>query len=192
MEETKPKAKSQKKRKEEKGEEMGMSDMGGPSCTEVNTQKRGIPSDAPSKQNPEALCVHSKSDIMLPLQTNLLAALEKSMGVVSTACDALGISRTNHYKWMKEDAEYKARYEELRDVALDFAESKLYEMIGQNNTAATIFYLKTKGKDRGYVERQEVQVSQETPDLSGYSTEQLLELVDVSSMIDVSPKPDQG
>lgn len=186
MGETKPKAKSQKKRKEEKGEEKVLS------CTEVNTQKREIPSGPISKQIPEVLGVHSKSEVMLPLQINLLAALEKSMGVVSTACAALGISRTNHYKWMKEDAEYKARYEELRDVALDYAESKLYEMIGKNNTAATIFYLKTKGKDRGYVERQEVQVSQETPDLSGYSTEQLLELVDMSTMIDVSPtKPDQ-
>ncbi len=187
MGETKSKDKSQNK-SIQKGEEGKH-----PSHTEVNTQKSGIPSGPVSKQIPEILGVHSKSEVMIPLQINLLAALEKSMGVVSTACAALGISRTNHYKWIKEDAVYKQRYEELRDVALDYAESKLYEMIGKNNTAATIFYLKTKGKDRGYVERQEVQVNQETPDLSGYSTEQLLELVDVSAMIDVSPnKPEQS
>tara|TARA_R110000772_G_scaffold39545_2_gene92896 strand:- start:522 stop:1112 length:591 start_codon:yes stop_codon:yes gene_type:complete len=176
------------------------------SHTEVNIQKRAESSQADSKQNPEVLCMNSKSedehsldvniqkrDQLNPLQINLLAALEQSMGVVATACETLNISRTNHYKWMKESPEYKENYDDLSNKALDYAETQLMKMIGRGNTAAVIFFLKTKGKDRGYVERQEFKVQQETPDLSGYSTEQLLELVDVSSMIDVSPsKPDQG
>jgi len=32
----------------------------------------------------------------------------------------------------------------------------LHKQIGEGNTSATIFYLKTKGKNRGYVERQEI------------------------------------
>jgi hypothetical protein len=38
---------------------------------------------------------------------------------------------------------------------LDMAESKLIGAINLGNLTAIIFYLKTKGKDRGYVERQE-------------------------------------
>ena len=159
-------------------------------CTEVNTQKREESSPADSKQKRGELCVHSKPDDeqspdvniqkmdqLTPLQINLLAALEQSMGVVATACETLNISRTNHYKWMKDSPEYRENYEALSNKALDFAETQLMKMIGKGNTAAVIFFLKTKGKERGYVERQEVKVQQDTPDLSGYTTDELLNLV---------------
>jgi len=92
----------------------------------------------------------------------MLQALEKSLGIVTSACKVVGISRQTHYNWM-EDAEYKAAVMELGDVALDFAESKLHKLIDQGNPAATIFYLKTKGKERGYVERQEIAVAEKKP-----------------------------
>ena len=38
----------------------------------------------------------------------------------------------------------------------DFAESELMKLIKDGNVAATIFFLKTQGKARGYIERQEV------------------------------------
>ena len=86
----------------------------------------------------------------------MLDALEKSLGVVTAACKAVGIGRTTHYLWMQEDAEYKKAVEDLNDVAIDFAESQLHKQIKDGNSTATIFYLKTKGKKRGYVERQEI------------------------------------
>lgn len=113
---------------------------------------------------------------------DLLSAMESSLGVVSNACEKVGMSRTTHYEWMKDDPEYRAKVNELSNKALDFAESKLHELIKRGNTAAVIFYLKTKGKERGYVERQEVRVEQEKPDLSGYTTDQLLDLVSSSKL----------
>ena len=38
----------------------------------------------------------------------MLEALEKSLGVVTAACKAVDIARETHYRWMGEDAEYKA------------------------------------------------------------------------------------
>jgi hypothetical protein len=89
----------------------------------------------------------------------MLDALEKSLGVVTSACKTVGVGRTTHYLWVQEDKEYKAAVEELSDVAIDFAESQLHKQIKDGNSTATIFFLKTKGKKRGYVERQEVDVS---------------------------------
>ena len=89
----------------------------------------------------------------------MLAALEKSLGVVTSACKTVGVGRTTHYLWLQEDKEYKAAVDELSDVAIDFAESQLHKQIKEGNSTATIFFLKTKGKKRGYVERQEVDVS---------------------------------
>jgi len=86
----------------------------------------------------------------------MVEALEKSLGVVTTACKTVGIARATHYLWMNTDDEYKQAVEDISNVALDFAESQLHKQIKEGNSTSTIFYLKTKGKKRGYVERQEI------------------------------------
>lgn len=90
------------------------------------------------------------------LKKNMLEALEKTLCIVSTACKMVGISRNTHYRWMKEDAEYSTEVLALENVILDFAESHLHLQIKEGSVPATIFLLKTRGKKRGYVERQEV------------------------------------
>tara|TARA_R110000787_G_scaffold6602_3_gene22927 strand:- start:2003 stop:2362 length:360 start_codon:yes stop_codon:yes gene_type:complete len=86
----------------------------------------------------------------------LLKALEKSLGVVTVACRKSETPRSTYYKWLNEDEVFAKDVKEIENVALDFAESQLHKQISANSTAATIFYLKTKGKQRGYVERQEI------------------------------------
>ena len=86
----------------------------------------------------------------------ILEALEKSLGIVTTACKSVGIGRTQFYNWLKEDKEFADKVSDIENVALDFAESQLHKQISNDSTSATIFYLKTKGKKRGYVERQEI------------------------------------
>ena len=80
----------------------------------------------------------------------MLEALEKSLGIITTACKAVGISRGSHYQYMENDAEYAAKVNELTEVQLDFVESKLIERINKGDTVAIIFYLNNKGKSRGY------------------------------------------
>jgi len=92
----------------------------------------------------------------------MLEALEKAMGVVTTAAKMVGIDRVTHYRWLVDDKEYKDAVEDLQNVVLDFAESALYKMVENHNPAATLFLLKTKGKKRGYIERQEIQHSSDT------------------------------
>ena len=86
----------------------------------------------------------------------MIEALEKSLGVVTTACKSVGIGRTTHYMWLDEDPEYRRDVESISDIAVDFAESSLHKQIKEGNPTSTIFFLKTKGKKRGYVERQEI------------------------------------
>jgi len=93
----------------------------------------------------------------------MLEALEKSLGIVSTACKMVDISRQTHYAWLKADEEYKSAVNSIQDSVLDFAESHLYKLVKDGNPAATIFFLKTKGKKRGYIERQEIEVTEKKP-----------------------------
>lgn len=86
----------------------------------------------------------------------VIAALESSLGVVTSACKKAGVGRTQFYNWMKEDAEFAREVEDIENIAFDFVESQLYKQIRDNNITATIFWLKTKGRNRGYSERHEI------------------------------------
>ena len=86
----------------------------------------------------------------------MIEALERSLGVVTTACNIVGISRKTHYRWMIEDKQYKEDVLEVDNMALDFAESALHNNIREGKETSTIFFLKTKGKKRGYIEKQEI------------------------------------
>jgi len=86
----------------------------------------------------------------------LLEALEDHKGIVTNACKSVNVGRSTYYKWYNEDEEFKKAVDEIQDVAIDFVESKLFQQIDEGNPTSTIFYLKTKAKQRGYVERQEI------------------------------------
>lgn len=86
----------------------------------------------------------------------MIAALKANMGVVSKACEKVGISRKTHYEWLKTDQGYNESVEDVIESTIDLAESSLFIQIAKYNTAATIFFLKTRGRERGYIERQEL------------------------------------
>lgn len=88
---------------------------------------------------------------------DFLIKFKESKGIISTACDAAQISRMTFYRWKKEDPEFASLVSEIEEASIDYVESKLIENIDQNKTSEILFYLKTKGKNRGYVERQEIQ-----------------------------------
>tara|TARA_R110002020_G_scaffold194059_6_gene394651 strand:- start:196 stop:549 length:354 start_codon:yes stop_codon:yes gene_type:complete len=90
---------------------------------------------------------------------SVLEALEKSLGVVTTAVKSVGIARSTYYKWLKEDEDFAKKVKDIENIALDFAESQLHSQMSNGNTSATIFYLKTKGKRRGYIEKSELDIT---------------------------------
>jgi len=90
---------------------------------------------------------------------SVLKALESSLGVVTVACKSAGIPRSTYYKWLNEDEEFAKAVKDIENIALDFGESQLHAQMKDGNTSATIFFLKTKGKKRGYIERSELDLS---------------------------------
>jgi hypothetical protein len=97
----------------------------------------------------------------------MLESLRLHMGNISEACRAMNVTRKTHYKWYAEDEEYKDAVDDVNDSLLDFAESKMFQLInGVKTTKAVgdefivydtppcktsiIFYLNNKGKRRGY------------------------------------------
>jgi len=101
----------------------------------------------------------SKTNKIEHTKKALIEALEKSLGVVTTACKLVGVTRTTFYQYVKDDPEFAEAVKDIEEVTIDFAESQLHKQIKDGNTTATIFYLKTKGKKRGYVEKTEIDFS---------------------------------
>lgn len=85
-----------------------------------------------------------------------LRALDESLGIISTACRAAKISRTTFYTWLRNDPEFAECVREIEERQIDEVEGALLSRIREADTTAIIFYLKTKGKTRGFSERLEL------------------------------------
>ena len=86
----------------------------------------------------------------------VLKFLAESRGIVSYACKNAGISRNTFYSWCREDEKFKQAVNEISEENIDIVESKLLQKIQDNDLTAIIFFLKTKGRKRGYVEKTEI------------------------------------
>ena len=95
----------------------------------------------------------------------LLQALENGLGIVSTACNRTGISRSSFYKWYKEDEEFRQKVDEIDNVKLDYVETKLFKNIENEKEKSIIFYLQHKGHKRGYVQRQNINLTSNEEDI---------------------------
>lgn len=90
-------------------------------------------------------------------QKQFLELLENNAGNISKTCKASNIGRTTFYDWSKQSEHFKKEYENVMENLIDEVESSLMTNIKKGDTIATIFFLKTRGKSRGYIERQEIE-----------------------------------
>src|SRR5262245_28221772 len=91
----------------------------------------------------------------------VVEALEATQGLVYLAAERLAINARTVYK-------YAARHPIIREALahhkgkrLDTAEAALWKAVLAGEAWAVCFYLKTQGKERGYVERQELRTMTE-------------------------------
>lgn len=122
----------------------------------VNGRKRTIEANGKSKQrNATEAAIKKRTD---EDKANFLKTYEKKAGNVSATATACNITRRTFYHWMETDEDFANKIKDVNESLLDFAESKLLEKVNEGDLTAVIFMLKTKGKERGYVERVENQV----------------------------------
>lgn len=77
----------------------------------------------------------------------MLRALKKHKGLVVTAANAVGISKSTHYAWYHADEAYKEAVDKVMDLEIEYVECKLGDLIEDGNASAIQFYLKNKSKD---------------------------------------------
>lgn len=92
-----------------------------------------------------------------PRKKMFVKAMIESFGNISQSCDICNVkTRRTYYNWMQQDPIFKTIIEgcEFEERMIDFAESKLMKNIENKDVASVIFFLKTKGQKRGYIEKQ--------------------------------------
>lgn len=103
----------------------------------------------------------------------MLKCLKLTRGRVAEAADKANISTSTHYAWMEIDEEYKQAVADIKEGNIDYGEGQLFKLMegaeyqtivdgspvtlkDKPSPAAVIFFLKTQGKKRGYIERTEI------------------------------------
>ena len=141
---------------------------------------------------------HSQADKELFIQI-----FKSNATNLSSSCRAFKINRKTFYDWYNADENFREAVEEARMEIKDFGESQLFTLmkgipkldkkgkligwISRPDTAAIIFFNKTKNKDRGYVERMEIRNREEpTIDMAKLSEDERKQLYDLIAKADES------
>lgn len=86
-----------------------------------------------------------------------------SGGVIVGICDRLKCGRKTFYEYLKKRPAILEAYEDEKESMLDMAEESLFGLVQEGELGAICFFLKCKGKHRGWVEKQEVDMSLKQP-----------------------------
>ena len=86
----------------------------------------------------------------------LLVALEKSLGIVTPACNQVKISRDRFYTYYNEDPEFKKAVDDIQGIQLDFVENQLFRKIKEGSERSILFYMKHRGRGRGYSDSMDI------------------------------------
>ena len=88
--------------------------------------------------------------------------LRANGGNIKQSCIKANMGRSTYYGWIDDDKEFENEVRDVNEELLDFTESQLMKHITKGNLTAIIFYLKTKGQRRGYIEKQYINQKQMT------------------------------
>ncbi len=114
------------------------------------------------------------------------------MGNITEIAKALGVNRKTVHEWIKKDDDLATSLEQQKEANIDWAESQLRKLIegvvlpddkvfckdgeitvheGKKHlppdNTSIIFFLKTQGKSRGYIERTEFAIPENVVPFSG-------------------------
>lgn len=93
----------------------------------------------------------------------VLEAIKGSNGIVSTIASLLKCDWNTARKYIDKWDETKIALENEKERTLDVAENVIFGALKANDVQTAKWYLAMKGKDRGYIERQETTIKNTEP-----------------------------
>ena len=100
---------------------------------------------------PVRFCLMSPvSPTLTPRQRHYLEVFAKSVGNLSKTAQAAGVPRRTVYNWLKNCPAFAGACSEVNQNCIDIAEGHLFDLMERGSVRAVIFFLKTRGRSRGY------------------------------------------
>lgn len=87
------------------------------------------------------------------------SALKKSNGLISHAAELLDVSAPAIHDRIKRSERLQEVRRQIEQQLIDDSENVVYHHMKSKNLTAAIFHLKTKGKNRGWIEKHEAEVT---------------------------------
>lgn len=126
--------------------------------TEITKKKKRKTSGQKAGDKKRVLTIQKRQE---KLKLKFLELFPKNLGHISATCKAIKIDRSTYYKWIRNDEAFRQGCLDAEEEKIDHAEAFLFKEMKAGNTACIIFFLKTKAKKRGYIEKQEIEHSGE-------------------------------
>jgi hypothetical protein len=111
--------------------------------------------------------------------SEVVNAVLECRGMTTYAARQLGCSPETIRRYRMKHKSVAKAFDEAKEAQIDRSEVALFRSIDSGDTTANIFYLKTQAKDRGYVEKKQIEILNKIPsaeDLAKLSKEELDEL----------------
>ena len=86
----------------------------------------------------------------------MLIALTKSYGIVAPALEMVNLPRSTYYDYYRLDLDFREKVDAIRETLTDVVETALIKKIKSGDTQAILFYMKYRGKSRGYTDSLEL------------------------------------
>jgi hypothetical protein len=96
--------------------------------------------------------INKKRKGMAPRKKKMVEAMAKHLGIVTSACQEVGLNRDTYYQWLKNDKDFAYAISELDGRKEDVIEKAFLSLVIDRNPQAVIHAVKTKLKHRGYGE----------------------------------------
>ena len=89
----------------------------------------------------------------IDLAEKFVHQLKNNHNNITAACKALGVSRSTYNNFYNRSESFRQQIDDLSEEMVDFVEGKMFQIIDEMEKGAPgliMFYLKNKGKKRGY------------------------------------------
>tara|TARA_R110002020_G_scaffold470258_3_gene695956 strand:- start:909 stop:1265 length:357 start_codon:yes stop_codon:yes gene_type:complete len=86
-------------------------------------------------------------------------AIRKAGGFISTAAKSLKCTSKTIYNYIDRSSRLKEVVEEIRLEYNDLGEAALISNVKDKDRASVIFFNKTRNRDRGYAEKQDIDIT---------------------------------
>jgi hypothetical protein len=95
----------------------------------------------------------------------VIQAIKTARGLIVAAAEILQCDRGVIYDYRDRHPEVRAALTKANELQLDTAELQLFSAIDRGEAWSICFFLKTRGRHRGYVERHEVKIGRSLEDI---------------------------